>query len=71
MKRMSNLQIRKPRWNITENQDWSVFTSQIRDSVTSVDTSSTNRLASSISASILKALHDHVGLKSQNPRQKP
>ena len=71
MKRISNIPVRKERWNIRENQDWSSFVSQVCDLVSSVDTSSLNKLASSISASILKALHDKIGLKSRKTKKKP
>ena len=71
MKRVSNLQKRKERWDIKDDQDWSEFRAQVSQSVGTLDTTSLNNLASSISASILKSLHDNIGLKSSSVRSKP
>ena len=70
-KRISNQPVRKERWNIKEDQDWSGFSEHILESVSSLDTSSVNNLASSISASILRALHATIGLKSKSRKTKP
>ena len=70
-KRISNQLFKKETWNIREDQDWSDFTKHVLASVSSLDHSSVNNLASSISASILSALHDTIGLKQKNSRAKP
>ena len=70
-KRVSNLPTKKSNWNIKDDQDWSGFQEQISSSVASVDNSSPENLASSISASILSALHKHIGLKSSNVKKRP
>ena len=48
--------MKKDRWNIQEDQDWAGFSDHVLKSTPSVDESSVDNLASSISASILKAL---------------
>ena len=70
-KRISNQPTKKDRWNIKEDQDWSEYTKHVLGSISSLDHSSVNKLASSISASILGALHDTIGLKMGNTRVKP
>ena len=63
--------MKKSSWNIRENQDWSGFRNQTLKAVKTLDTSSPNLLASSISASIISAMHAHIGLKSGRPKNKP
>ena len=70
-KRISNLQVRKNQWNIQEDQDWSAFQEHVLGSVPSLDSSTTNNLASSISASILGALHATIGLRGPSVLKKP
>ena len=70
-KRVSNLPVKKECWNIQDDHDWTKYRQQVLDSVHLVDKSSVDNLASSLSASILKALHDTVGLKSRVFRSKP
>ena len=70
-RRVSRVNEKKSSWNIKENQDWSGFKTQILNSVQNLDTSNPNNLASSISASILSAMHAHIGLKSGEQRKKP
>ena len=70
-KRITNQTVRKDRWDIKEDQDWSGFKDHVNNSVASLDLSSVDNLASSISASVLAALTEVVGLKSSSTRQKP
>ena len=63
--------MKKEKWNIGENQDWSGFRHQVLQAVPLLDSSSQSNLASSISATILKALHDHIGLRSSGHIKKP
>lgn len=70
-KRVSNLPKKKSNWNIKDNQDWSGFQEQVSSSIASLDNSSTDNLASSISAAILSAMHNHIGLKSKNVMRSP
>ena len=70
-RRLSNKQDKKSSWNIKEDQDWTGYNSHILHSVSTLDLSSPDKLASSISASILSALHANIGLKSSAGRKKP
>ena len=70
-KRITNLNVRKERWNISEDQDWSTYKANVADSVSDIDSDDVDCLASRISSSILKALHDTIGLRKSNPHKKP
>ena len=70
-RRISTIKMKRSGWDIRENQDWSGFRKQTLDSVATLDTSSPSNLASSISASIISAMHAHIGLKSDRPKNKP
>ena len=70
-KRVTNLAVKKDRWNIAEDQDWSEYQAIVsRYALTIVD-GDADCLASGISSSILRALHDTIGLKKSNPKKKP
>ena len=70
-RRILNSPVKKQQWNIRDDQDWSDFRTHVQKSMSNIDLTSVNNLASSISASILKALHDTIGLRSQNSMKKP
>ena len=70
-KRITNLEVKKDRWNIVEDQDWSAFQTHTSASSCNIGTGGVDRLASDISTSILKALHDTIGLKKTNNVRKP
>ena len=70
-RRLSNMQVKKSSWNIKDDQDWTEFKNHILAAVPTLDTGSPDKLASSISASILSALHSTIGLKSSVSRKKP
>ena len=70
-RRILNSPVKKQQWNIRDDQDWSSFRDHVQKSMSTIDLSSVNNLASSISASILKALHDKIGLRSQSMVKKP
>ena len=70
-KRVVNRVVKKSRWNIHDDQDWSGFQEHVERSVPQVDVSSLDNLASSISSSILHALKDEIGLKSSGQHKKP
>ena len=53
-KRASNNPVKKERWNITEDQDWSAFQAHIAESAAAIVGGDVDRLASGISSSILK-----------------
>ena len=63
--------IKKEKWNITENQDWSEFRTHISEAIDRINGNNVDSLASEISTAILKSLHDTIGLKAANPIQKP
>ena len=62
---------RKEKWNITEDQDWSKFMTNISEASDKINGNDVDSLASEISTAILKSLHDTIGLKATNPIQKP
>ena len=68
-RRVTNINVKKSHWNIHDNQDWSGYQDQVCNSLNSVNVSSPESLASSISAVILSALHTHIGLKSTGVRR--
>ena len=70
-RRITNLNTKKSTWNIKEDQDWSGYKRDILNAIKSLNTGSPDKLASSISASILSALHLNIGLKSSSPRKGP
>ena len=72
-KRITNLNVKKERWSISENQDWSTYKYHVTGSVSRFDNDvkDIDCLASRISTTILKAMHDTIGLKSCNPHKKP
>ena len=70
-KKVTNLAIKKDRWNISENQDWSAFKAHVTASVPGIRTCDVDSLASSVTGSILKALQDTIGLKKTNLVRRP
>ena len=70
-RRIINVQKRKKQWNIAEDQDWSGFHDHVLNAVASLDSSTINNLASSISSAILKGLHDKIGLRSSASNKQP
>ena len=71
LKRVSNATTNKPGWNITEDQDWSSFSQEVKNNCQNIDYTDVNKCASSISATILAALHSKIGLKSSTRRKLP
>ena len=61
----------KERWNITEDQDWSLFKAHVSGVAGGIGGDNVDSLATDISTSILKALHDTIGLKKSNTVRKP
>ena len=70
-KRITNLAVKKDRWNIEEDQDWSCFQDLVSKSMTGLDLSSVDNLASTVSASILSALRKAIGLKTASSKFRP
>ena len=70
-KRIFNGPTRKDSWNITPDQDWSGFRNNVLQSIPTLDTRTSDSLASSISASILSALRAEIGLRSNASRSQP
>ena len=62
----SNIKHKKDRWDIKPDQDWSVYKKHVLALLNTVDYSSIESLASSISRVIINALHSAIGLKSVN-----
>ena len=56
-KRLTSIAVKKDRWDISENQDWSLYRSHLKDSAVNIVSQNIDSLASHISTSILKALH--------------
>ena len=70
-KRVINRAVKNTRWDIRDDQDWTDYKAHVGRSVPGVDVSSVDNLASSLSASILHALTDVIGLKSSGKINKP
>ena len=70
-KRLTSIAVKKDRWDISENQDWSLYRSHLKDSAVNIVSQNIDSLASHISTAILKALHDTIGLKKSNTVGKP
>ena len=69
--RITNQAMKKDRWNISDDQNWDAFKAIVHTSASSVDETSVDNLASTISASILHALHSEIGLKPKSVKRKP
>ena len=70
-KRVTNLSVKKDRWNILDDQDWSAFKTHASGSSLNIGLGNVDRLASDISTAVLKALHDTIGLKKPSIYKKP
>ena len=70
-KRITNHAVKKDRWNISEEQDWSLYKTHLSVTSEGIRGNNVDSLASDISSAILKALHDTIGLKNENPFRKP
>ena len=70
-KRTTNLAVKKDRWDISENQDWSEYQKNVSDYASNIVEGDVDCLASGISSAILRAMHDTIGVKVNNPRKKP
>ena len=70
-KRKAITEVKKDRWNISEDQDWSAYQTHISKSAPSVFGGDVDCLAHKISCSILNALKDTIGLKQNNAFKKP
>ena len=62
-KRVWNVQARKPKWKIADDQDWSMFQEAVRKRINevSLDTLSVNEQASLVSSTLLSAGMDTIG----------
>ena len=69
--RITNLTLKKDRWNISDEQDWEPFKANVHRAVPGVNDSDVNCLASTITAPILQALHEEIGLKPKTRKNKP
>ena len=70
-KRATVLEVKKDRWNISEDQDWTAYKEHISKVAHSICGANIDCLASRISNSILNALKDTIGLKKHNAFKKP
>ena len=70
--RMLNCCTRKPKWKIGESQDWSTFQEAAREKVKDVDpvNLTVDELASCVSASLLAAGKEAIGLQEQRKDKK-
>ena len=71
LKRKSHIAVKKSRWNISDNQDWSGFTKHCEQLVPAILSNSVDSLSFGISSTILSALHAEIGLKSSLAKSKP
>ena len=60
-RRIVNGPVKKDKWNISEDQDWTGFQEHIARSIPTLVSGDVDLLASSISISILNALRDEIG----------
>ena len=71
LKRKPNIAVKKTRWNILDNQDWSGFKKHCEQLAPTIICTSVDSLAHGISTSILSALHTYIGVKSSLSRSTP
>ena len=59
----SQLMVPKPRWDISENQDWTQYSKVLGSRSGKIDTSTIDSLSRSMSAVIHSTMHDTIGIK--------